>query len=49
MARNTRLENAVLNVRTAMAFGRGGWRLRAGRLPWQRKRRLGRLRALSRR
>jgi hypothetical protein len=34
MANATRIENAVLNARTALTLGRGTWRLRAGRLPW---------------
>jgi hypothetical protein len=35
MQQTTWLSNATLNVRTALALGRGAWRLRAGRLPWR--------------
>ena len=34
----TPIGSAVLNTRTALAIGRGTWRLRAGRLPWRRRR-----------
>jgi len=37
MAR-TRLGNAALDVRTALAIGLGVWRLVVGRLPWQSRR-----------
>ena len=37
MTRTTPIGTAVLNTRTVLAIGRGTWRLRAGRLPWQRR------------
>ena len=49
MARNTRLENAVLNVRTAMAFGRGRLAAEGRPAAVAAQAPLGRLRALSRR
>jgi hypothetical protein len=35
---STRLGAAALNARTALAVGRGAWRLQCGRLPWHGRR-----------
>jgi len=40
MTKLTRTASAALNARTALTVGRGTWRMRSGRFPWQSRRTL---------